>query len=99
LGIKVCDRWNSFENFLADMGNRPHGKTIDRYPNKFGNYEKSNCRWATSKEQGRNRRSTKLKQSDVDHIKTSDLSAKDLAAIYSVTTTTIYDIRKGKRWA
>lgn len=55
-GIKVCDRWiNSFTDFLADMGERPLGKTLDRWPNPFGNYEPGNCRWATIYEQRRNR--------------------------------------------
>lgn len=53
-GIGVCERWSAFESFLADMGERPEGKTLDRFPNKFGNYEPGNCRWATAKEQANN---------------------------------------------
>lgn len=55
-GIGVCDRWLSFENFFADMGERPSGRTIDRIDGTKG-YAPDNCRWATPKEQSSNIRS------------------------------------------
>lgn len=59
-GITVCDRWReSFDAFLADMGERPDGLTIDRI-DVNGDYEPGNCRWADAHEQQANRRDTRL---------------------------------------
>ncbi len=60
--ISICEEWKkSFLAFINDMGPRPSPKhSIDRFPNNNGNYEPSNCRWATAKEQARNRESNRL---------------------------------------
>jgi hypothetical protein len=59
-GITVCDEWLlDFRNFLEDMGERPEGQTLERKNNEKG-YSKDNCRWATRKEQGNNKRNNVL---------------------------------------
>lgn len=62
-GITVCERWMKFENFLADMGERPNGASLDRI-DVNGGYEPENCRWATQRQQSRNRRNNRILEFD-----------------------------------
>ena len=75
-GITVCERWiNSFDSFVADMGMRPKGTTLDRIDNGKG-YSPENCRWATPKEQMRNRRNTVKIMLDGEPQSICDISEK-----------------------
>ncbi len=58
-GIKVCERWKEYVNFLNDMGEKEAGMSIERIDNN-GNYEPSNCRWIPMSQQGKNRRNNRL---------------------------------------
>lgn len=72
-GIIVCKRWQTFENFLHDMGEKPAGLSIDRI-DVNGNYEPANCRWATNKEQSQNKRNTRLVLNNGVFVMASDIS-------------------------
>lgn len=90
-GIKVCARWLRFENFLADMGKRPAGKSIDRIDND-GSYEPRNCRWATRAEQARNRSTNILIE-----FRGEKLCLADWAARYGLKPSTLYAARRRGR--
>lgn len=80
-GIQVCERWNDFKNFFDDMGDRPEGMTIDRIDTN-GNYEPSNCRWATPVEQARNKRNNHV----MDNGKTLAENCEDSGIDYKVVS-------------
>jgi len=96
-GISVCKRWHDFSNFVSDMGVKPDGLSIDRIDNN-GNYEPSNCRWATQKEQVQNSRSAKLTSHLVAEIRASSEPSKILASKYGVNPDTITSIRAFRSW-
>jgi hypothetical protein len=77
LGVSVCERWRKFESFLSDMGERPAGKSLDRYPNRQGNYEPGNCRWATPKEQSRNTKTNALVEFNGETICLAELAERN----------------------
>lgn len=93
-GITVCERWaTSFENFLADMGVRPQGTSLDRIDSS-GNYTPENCRWATALEQGREKR--KLTTAQIKAIANDTRPARLIAADHGVSEGTIYNVRHGR---
>lgn len=101
-GITVCDKWLSFDGFLADMGERPSRTTIDRIDNELG-YAPGNCRWASSTIQGRNRRHVKLDEVCVMQIRwlCSDGGYKQeaVAQAFGVRQSCVSRVVHRVRWA
>lgn len=92
-GIGICDRWvNSFESFLADMGEKPKGMTLERKDNAKG-YSPDNCKWATRLDQTRNRRNTAMVEYEGKIIPMSVLSEK-----FGVKHNTLYSRIHVHKW-
>lgn len=100
-GIRVDTRWMTFENFLADMGDRPDGATLDRFPNRRGNYEPGNVRWASWTAQARNRSSTVLDERKVNEIRgrrEHGEQCPSIAARLGVSNTLVHHVINRSIW-
>jgi hypothetical protein len=99
-GITVCERWLTFENFLADMGEKPPGLTIERKDND-GNYEPGNCKWATTTDQNRNSSRAKLTMESAREIRAlvgNGMRRSAAALQFGVAKSTIDDVVAGNLW-
>lgn len=118
-GVTVCERWleprTGFWNFVEDMGPRPEGMSLDRWPDPDGNYEPTNTRWATRRQQwetsvqvipvqqGERHGMSKLTETDVRAlfvIRTKlGFNGRETAKMFGVSEATVCDIIKGRSWA
>jgi predicted DNA-binding protein (UPF0251 family) len=104
-GIKVCERWHNFSNFVSDMGDRPFSASARGYSlerkNNDGDYEPSNCKWGTQTEQARNRRTTKLTPEKIMAARSfvaEGISHAEIAKTIGVSQTTLSDALASRTW-
>lgn len=99
-GVLVCERWlKGFKYFYEDMEKSWFvGAQLDRHPNKKGNYDPRNCRWATSAQQQREKSNSKITEKDAVFIRESNLKQKYLAEMFGVRDSEISRIKNNKRW-
>jgi hypothetical protein len=99
-GIGLCDRWQNFDSFLEDMGERPAGTTLDRIDNDQG-YEPGNCRWATPTEQARNRRNARLDFGSAVEVALARMtgeSCRSLSERFGISESLPREIVNGRTW-
>lgn len=97
-GIVVCERWKTFDLFLADMGEKPgKGWSVERLDNNLG-YEPGNCVWATARDQAANTRRTRLSPEVVRAVRAGEMSTKQARALTGASRSAVACARRGETW-
>lgn len=99
-GVTIAPEWMAFENFFADMGERPEGLSLDRI-DTYDHYRPGNCRWANTKTQGRNRRGSVLDMETAQEIRqriSAGATRDDLAIEFGVTKSAIQHVIHKRSW-